>query len=58
MAFHVVSARELAEANEAVVQLLERRRDELAEEMLHTPGLSLKAPVPGAQWLYLWTVPA
>jgi len=27
-------------------------RGELAEEMLHTPGLSLKAPVPGAQWLY------
>jgi peptide/nickel transport system substrate-binding protein len=27
-------------------------RGELAEEMLRTPGLSLKAPVPGAQWLY------
>src|SRR3954453_22548970 len=27
-------------------------RGELAEEMLHPPGLSLKAPVPGAQWLY------
>ena len=27
-------------------------RGELAEEMLRTPGLSLKAPVPGSQWLY------
>ena len=27
-------------------------RGELAEELQHTSGLSLKAPVPGAQWLY------
>src|SRR5690349_3621356 len=27
-------------------------RGELAEEVLHTPGLTLKAPVPGSQWLY------
>src|SRR3954469_13465416 len=27
-------------------------RGELAEEVLRTPGLSLKAPVPGSQWLY------
>ena len=27
-------------------------RGELAEEVQHTPGLTLKAPVPGSQWLY------
>jgi peptide/nickel transport system substrate-binding protein len=27
-------------------------RGELADELLRTPGLTLKAPVPGAQWLY------
>src|SRR5690348_12436668 len=27
-------------------------RGELAEELLKTPGLTLKAPVPGSQWLY------
>ena len=27
-------------------------RGELAEELQHTPGLTLKAPVPGAQWVY------
>jgi peptide/nickel transport system substrate-binding protein len=27
-------------------------RGELADELLQTPGLTLKAPVPGAQWLY------
>ena len=27
-------------------------RGELADEVLRTPGLSLKAPVPGSQWLY------
>jgi peptide/nickel transport system substrate-binding protein len=27
-------------------------RGELAEEVQNTPGLSLKAPVPGSQWLY------
>src|ERR1051326_8833452 len=27
-------------------------RGELADELEHTPGLTLKAPVPGTQWLY------
>src|ERR1700682_3521583 len=27
-------------------------RGELAEELQKTPGLTLKAPVPGSQWLY------
>src|SRR6478609_4490293 len=45
-------ATRLAALKRGEVDIAYSIRGELAEEVLHTPGLSLKAPVPGSQWLY------
>jgi peptide/nickel transport system substrate-binding protein len=45
-------ATRLAALKRGEVDIAYSIRGELAEEVQHTPGLTLKAPVPGSQWLY------
>jgi peptide/nickel transport system substrate-binding protein len=45
-------ATRLAALKRGEVDIAYSIRGELAEELQHTPGLTLKAPVPGSQWLY------
>ena len=45
-------ATRLAALKNGEVDIAYSIRGELAEELQHTPGLTLKAPVPGAQWVY------
>ncbi len=45
-------ATRLAALKRGEVDIAYSIRGELADELLRTPGLTLKAPVPGSQWLY------